>query len=38
MENQNIAGLEQAADLVRKECIKAAIEAYERASQNGVCH
>ena len=38
MESDNIKEYRQAAELVRKECIKSAIEAYETASQNGVCH
>ncbi len=37
MENNNLKELKQTAELIRKECIKAAVEAYETASQNGVC-
>ena len=38
MENRNLSEIEKAAELTRKECIKAALEAYETATQNGVCH
>ncbi|MCL5029681.1 MAG: hypothetical protein M1480_11780 [Bacteroidetes bacterium] len=29
---------EELAQLIKKECVKTAIEAYETASQNGICH
>ncbi len=38
MENNNLKGYRQTADLVKRECIKTALEAYETASQSGVCH
>jgi len=38
MENQASSSYLNTADLIRKECIKAAIEAYETATQDGVCH
>lgn len=29
---------EQLALLIKSECVKTAVEAYETASQNGICH
>ena len=38
MEDNNLKDYRKAAELIRKECIKAAVEAHETASQNGICH
>ncbi len=38
MENINLIEFKQTAELIRKGCIKAAVEAYETASQIGLCH
>ncbi len=38
MESSNIKDYRQAAELIRKGCIKSAVEAYEAAPQNRLCH